>query len=144
MRVREVIRKQPIRTIKPNETVAFAKELFRRYDVHHLLVMDGKNLVGIVSDRDLADQREDLPVQKLMISPPITIPPDEHIRKAASLMSGQVIGSLPVVEDGKVLGIITTYDLITLIAKGAIHAAPNTERRVLAKRGPRRKPVSPR
>ena len=144
MRVREVMHKQTLRTIKPNETVAFGKELFRRYDVHHLLVMDGRDLVGIVADRDLADQREDLPIEKLMISPPITIPPDEHIRKAAALMSGQVIGSLPVVEDGKVLGIITTYDLISLIAKGAIHPAPNAERPVLAKRGPRRKPVSPR
>ena len=58
------------------------------------------------------------------------------------MMTGHVIGSLPVVDDGKLVGIVTTYDLVALLAKGAAHPAPASERRVLAKRGPRRKPVS--
>jgi CBS domain-containing protein len=79
-----------------------------------------------------------------MARQPVTITSDETVRKAAALMSGHVIGSLPVVDDGKLVGIVTTFDLVALLAKGATHPAPSGERRVLAKRGPRRKPVTPR
>jgi CBS domain-containing protein len=121
-----------------------AKELFRRYDIHHLVVVDQKNVIGLIADRDLMDIAGDTPVQRAMMRQPVTITSDETVRKAAALMSGHVIGSLPVVDDGKLVGIVTTFDLVALLAKGATHPVPSGEHRVLAKRGPRRKPVTPR
>lgn len=133
--------RKKLRTIPPAEPVSLAKELFRRYDIHHLVVVDGKQVVGLVADRDLMDAQDDTPVRKVMTNRPVTISPDETVRKAAALMAGQVIGSLPVIEDGKLVGIVTTYDLIALLAKGSAHPAPSAERPVLAKRGPRKRPA---
>ena len=143
MRVRDVMRKE-VRTIKPTESASAARELFRRYDIHHLVVVDQKNVVGLLADRDLIDVDVNLPVQRAMAHPAVTIDPNETVRKAAALMAGHVIGSLPVVDDGKLVGIVTTYDLVSLLAKGATRPANAGERPVLAKRGPRNKPVSAR
>ncbi|HEY8130845.1 MAG TPA: CBS domain-containing protein [Thermoanaerobaculia bacterium] len=142
MRVRDVMRTN-VRTIQPTEPASAAKEMFRRYDIHHLVVVDRKDVVGLVADRDLMDVNEDAAVRQAMAHPVVTISPDETVRKAAALMTGHVIGSLPVVDDGKLVGIVTTFDLVALLAKGATHPAPNTERVVLAKRGPRPKSVGP-
>ena len=142
MRIREVMRTN-VRTIKPSEPVSMAKELFRRYDIHHLVVVD-KGVAGVVNDHDFAGARDDDPVERIMSRHVVTIGPEETIRKAAAIMTGQGIGSLPVVDDEKLVGIVTTRDLLLLIAKGAVHPAPNAERPVLAKRAPRRKPLMAR
>ncbi len=133
--------RKEVRTITPSEPASAAKELFRRYDIHHLVVVDRKNVIGLIADRDLMDVGDDTLVQRAMAHPPVTISPNETIRKAAALMTGHVIGSLPVVDDGKLVGIVTTFDLLNLLAKGAEHPAPSRERQVLAKRGPRPRPV---
>lgn len=133
--------RKEVRTIKPSDPASAAKELFRRYDIHHLVVVDQKNVIGLVADRDLMDVGADTPVQRAMAHPPVTISPDETVRKAAALMTGHVIGSLPVVDDGKLVGIVTTFDLLNLLAKGATRPGPSGERPVLAKRGPRPRPV---
>ena len=129
-----------VRTIKPAEPASMAKELFRRYDIHHLVVADKKAVLGVVADRDLMDVTDDTPVERAMAHPPVTITPDETVRKAAALMSGHVIGSLPVIDGGKLVGIVTTFDLVALLAKGATRPAPVNDRPVLVKRGPRPKP----
>ncbi len=128
-----------VRTINPAEPASAARELFRRYDIHHLVVVDRKDVVGLIADRDLMDVDADTAVQRAMAHPVVTISPDETVRKAAALMSGHVIGSLPVVDGGELVGIVTTYDLVALLAKGATRPARSGERAILARRGPRRK-----
>jgi acetoin utilization protein AcuB len=66
------------------------------------------------------------------------------VRQAANLLRGRTIGCLPVVEDGAILGIVTTIDLLELIGRGAERPVPKTRRWVLKDRGPRRKPVAGR
>ena len=139
MRVRDVMRKQ-VRTIKPDEPASNAREMFRRYDIHHLVVVDRKNVIGLIADRDLIDIGPETPIQRAMARKPVTIAPNETVRKAAALMTGHVIGSLPVVDDGKLVGIVTTFDLVALLAKGATHPAPHGERPVQSNRGPRKRP----
>jgi len=133
--------RREVRTIGPADSASTARELFRRYDIHHLVVVDRKNVIGILADRDLVDVDTDTPVQRAMSHPPVTIAPDETVRKAAAMMTGHVIGSLPVIEDGKLVGIVTTHDLVALLAKGSTRPAPAGVRPVLAKRG-RQKPAS--
>ncbi len=136
MRVKDVMRTN-VRTIDPDQPASSAKELFRRYDIHHLVVVEKKNILGVVTDRDLMDRDDDTAIQRVMARPVVTISPDETVRKAAALMSGHLIGSLPVVGDGRLIGIVTSHDLLALLAKGATRPAPGGERPVLAKRGPR-------
>ena len=52
------MRKQ-VRTIKPDEPVSMAKEMFRRYDIHHLVVVEKKDVVGIIGDRDVMNASSD-------------------------------------------------------------------------------------
>ena len=67
----------------------------------------------------------------------MTIDPQATLRRAAGVMRGRAVGCLPVVEDGKLVGIVTTSDFLTAIARGEIHAAPPRERTTL--RRPSRK-----
>ena len=65
------------------------------------------------------------------------LPPDATIREAANLMRGHGVDMVAVVENDKILGVVTIATLLELIGRGAVHAAQNRERRVLARRGPR-------
>ncbi len=56
-------------------------------------------------------------------------------------MTGHNIHSLPVMDDGKLVGIVTSFDLLQLIAKGSTHPA-SVDRGVLARRSPKRKPAN--
>ena len=144
MRVKDVMRKQ-VRTIQPSESTDQAKELFRRYDIHHLVVVDKKDVVGMIADRDLLGVTGDTTVQRAMMRNPVTITPDETVRKAAALMTGHVIGSLPVIDDGKLVGIVTSYDLVALLAKGSTRPAANArERRTGPTREPKKRAASSR
>lgn len=138
MRVKDVMQKN-VRTISPDEPASTARELFRRYDIHHLVVTDRKDVVGLLADRDLMEVDSETSVRRAMAHPVVTISSDETVRRAAALMSGHVISSLPVVDDGRLVGILTSHDLVALLAKGATRPAPSGERPILAKRGPRRK-----
>src|SRR5271168_389225 len=81
--------------------------------------------VGIVTDRDIRrhtgylDQTEAF---KAMSEPLITVTPSTDIREAARLLREQKIGALPVVEDGKLVGVITTDDVLEALTLGTGHA----------------------
>jgi acetoin utilization protein AcuB len=103
-------------TVAPNETLAVARAKmqagqFRRVPV----VQDGK-LVGIVTDRDLRPHlghEERTRVTAAMTEELVTVTPATTLEYAAQLMLKRKIGGLPVVEDGKLAGIITTSDILT-------------------------------
>ena len=140
MRVRDVM-SPTVYTVAPTDTVGTARELFKRYEIDQLVVTQRRMVVGIAADRDLRNFPDDAKVSEAMVRHVTTIEPDETLRRAAGMMSGHAIGSLPVVDDGDLVGIVTTADLLRLISKGATHPAPSRERRVLAKREPNRRPV---
>jgi acetoin utilization protein AcuB len=80
-----------------------------------LPVVDGASLVGIITDRDLRGQDGSLEfrlVDAAMTSGPLVVHPEESAETAAKLMMRHKIGALPVVQDGRVIGIISTTDLL--------------------------------
>jgi acetoin utilization protein AcuB len=83
---------------------------FRRVPV----VSDGK-LVGIVSDRDLREHRghlEQVKINGIMSERPVTVTPATTIEEAAQIMLERQVGGLPVVADGRLVGMITTSDIM--------------------------------
>ena len=134
MRVRELM-STGIVTIDATASCQKAVEQMYRHKVRHLPVTgdDGK-LVGIVTDRDLrhylfahrafeqgrgdvdAALRSAL-VRNIMSSPAIAVSPDHALEAAATLMLQDKVGSLPVVEDGRPVGIITETDLLRQICR---------------------------
>ena len=79
-----------------------------------------------------------------MTSPAVTASPRMTLRQAANLLRGRTIGCLPVVEGGKLVGILTTTDLLELIGRGIERPTAKGKRWVMKGRGPRRKIIAGR
>jgi CBS domain-containing protein len=110
-------------TISPAARVFDALQVMAEKDIGALLVVDGKTLVGVFSERDYARKvilkgksSKNTRISEIMSSPPIFIEPDNTIEQGLALMSAKHIRHLPVLEDNQMLGIVTIGDLVkTLI-----------------------------
>jgi len=103
-------------TVAPNETLAVARAKMQAGHFRRLPVMQDEKLVGIVTDRDLRPHlghEERTRVTAAMTEDLVTVSPATTLESAAQLMLKRQIGGLPVVEDGKLVGIITTSDVLT-------------------------------
>lgn len=140
MRVYEVMNKA-VETVNPSVAASEAKTRMRQRKIHHLVVTRGGELQGVVTDRDLGGAK--LPkvlgkwtVGDLMTTPVVTVTTRTLVRRAASLMRGRSIGSLVVTSaNGKVAGIVTVSDLLTLIAKKPERQRNRDLRRARAEKG---------
>ena len=120
---------RPAVTIRAAAPVREAAALMKAREIRHLPVVDDADrLVGIVTDRDLrqivfdpaiqdrlgevAEILEGLTVREVMTWGVVTVKPATGIRQAARLMHEQKIGALPVVEDGRVVGMLTERDVL--------------------------------
>jgi acetoin utilization protein AcuB len=129
-----------VETVSPEESVDTAIRRMRSAKIRHLVVVRGRKVLGVLSDRDLGlGTRES--VVDVMTEHAISASPDMTIRKAANLLRGRSVGCLPVMEDGKLVGIVTTTDLLERIGRGAERPISRGKRWTLKGRGPRRKSV---
>ena len=110
-------------TVNLSTTALQVAKMMEQGGIGAIMVQDNSNPVGIVTDRDFATKIAaknlpfDTPVEKIMSSPLITINHNEPISAAAERMTSKKIRKLAVTENGKVVGIITSTDLVTLLAK---------------------------
>ena len=117
MKIIDLMIKDPI-TISENTTVSEAIACMKTNSIRHLpVVADDQRLLGFVTLADLKQglipsMVSDLTLKDLMIKNPITVAADRDIEIAAQLVYKNKIGGLPVVEDGKLIGIITVTDLL--------------------------------
>ena len=149
-----------VATTHPEVPVMAARELMRKHVLRHLPVVDQRGrLVGIITDRDLRQVifmptlRDRVPevgkllrgltVSDIMTRAVVVVRPGARINEAARLMHERKIGALPVVERGRVVGIITETDILAafeelLAAKGArAHAPPQVGRTLVRPLGRR-------
>lgn len=106
-----------ISTLAPSSTVGDAMKLEKERGVRHLPVVEDERLVGIVSDRDLRKalgrgKESATPISEVMSTTPLTLDPEEPISRAASCLLEGRISALPVVDDGRLVGILTLVDLL--------------------------------
>ncbi|WP_440949631.1 CBS domain-containing protein [Methanosphaerula subterraneus] len=125
----------PVYVIEPAENVARARNLMFRHGISRLLVVTNDMLTGIITKKDLAYRLrqsepswrrrpiDQIPVSVLMVTDPITIAPDTTIRDVARLMVNEGVSSLPVVEEGTLIGIVTKSDLMRSSLVGRIRGA---------------------
>ncbi len=114
MQIVNVMTQDPI-TIGQHDTLSNAKRLMDEGRFRRLPVMDNGQLVGIVTERDLREYTgylESTRVTAAMRTPLITITPQNKVEDAALLMLKHKIGGLPIVAEGKLVGIVTTSDLL--------------------------------
>lgn len=106
-----------ISSLGPEATLGEALELTEARHVRHLPVVEEERVVGILSDRDLRratarDHGPETPVRELMSRDPLTVDPEEPLSRAAACLFEARISSLPVVDDGRLVGILTLGDLL--------------------------------
>ncbi|MFL0799087.1 MAG: CBS domain-containing protein [Agarilytica sp.] len=119
-------------TVSPNDTVEHMQNILEKYNIHHLLVIDNENLVGVISDRDIlriispyintkVETEKDLftltrTASQLMTKKPITISPQASIRDAAKSLLDNKVSLLPVVnDDGNAIGVLSWKDVMRYI-----------------------------
>lgn len=125
--------KMPVLTVKPRESVAHARALMEEHRLNQLPVTVNGKLVGIVTDRDLRDATnamqtsakvagaqfasedaspEQIPVEAVMSTNVFVIKPSDTMLKAATVMRRERVGGLPVLDRGRMVGIITRSDVL--------------------------------
>ena len=145
MRVRDLM-SATVMTVGVAQTCYDALTAMCRGKVRHLpVVNEGGRVVGIVTDRDLrhrlfaagvyerigrvpiATLLREAPVQQVMSSPVLSLPPDATVAEAAELMRAAGVGSLPVVEEGRLRGIVTEIDVLRHVAGRDEAASPELD-----------------
>jgi acetoin utilization protein AcuB len=104
-------------TIKKDATVSNAINLMKKHSIRHLPVVEQGELLGWVTERDireayLASLIEQVSMGDIMMKDPITVSPDANLEEAAELLYRHEIGGLPVVDKGKLVGVITVADIM--------------------------------
>ena len=133
-RVRDVMTAE-VTTLRRNEQLTLADDLMNLGRIRHLPVLDddGKEVIGVVSQRDLfrgalakaigygARARrkllDSLLVKEVMTTEPTTTTPDTALADAARVLMERKIGCLPVVENHRLVGILTEGDFVALYAR---------------------------
>ena len=110
-------------TVNPSTTALQVAKMMEQGGIGAVIVKDGDDLVGIVTDRDYATKVAannlsfDTTVEKIMSSPLITINQGESISTSAEIMASKKIRKLAVSDNGNITGIITSTDLVNQLAK---------------------------
>jgi len=119
--------------IDPQTSILDALHIMKEKKVRRLPVVAHGKLVGIVTEKDLRESPSlkatslsifelnyllaKTPVSEVMTKDPITVTPDTTIEEAAVIMRDNQISGLPVVEDGKIVGIVTETDIFDMLVK---------------------------
>lgn len=108
-----------VETLRPDDVVATAREVFRRRRIRHIPVVVAGRVIGVVSDRDVRGVVDDktTTVDSVMTPSPATTTPAAPIEIAASMMRTRKIGCLPVLEGTTLVGIVSESDLLVALVE---------------------------
>ena len=115
-------------TIDKDQNLSDALKLLRKNKISRLPVLNNKELVGIISERDIAkklgsSKYESMPASRLhvssvMVKDIISVPQSMRLAEVAKIMLENGIGSVPVMDDDKMIGIVSKADFVTLAIDG--------------------------
>jgi CBS domain-containing protein len=111
-----------IHAIEPDKPELDAIRLMAEKYIGALLVMKSSQLLGIVSERDYARKvilkgrsSADTPVREIMSASVLTVAPGDSVNHCMKLMTDRRVRHLPVVDDGRVLGVVSIGDLVKAV-----------------------------
>ena len=132
LRVRDCMSVDPA-TVGPKDSLQKAVGLLRRRDIRSVPVIENDRLIGIVTNRDVRQvapayplfrdedeirrYTENLTVTAAMTADPMTIAPDEPLVEAAKVLETYRISSMPVVDDGRLVGMLTVTDVLRVFVE---------------------------
>ncbi|MFI5135891.1 MAG: CBS domain-containing protein [Chitinophagales bacterium] len=121
MKVRDILRKKggSIISVSPEAIVLEALKLMADRNIGGVLVMEGERLAGIFTERDYARKiilkgksSAEAKISEVMVSNLFTVTPDHDLSQCMQIMSDKTIRHLPVLENGKLIGIISIGDVV--------------------------------
>jgi CBS domain-containing protein len=124
--VAEVLQRKghSVYSIEPEKPVLEAMRLMAQYEIGALVVMQGAQLLGVVSERDYARKiilkgcsSSDTAVQQIMSSPVLTVRPNQSVRECMRIMTEKRIRHLPVLENQRVVGVLSIGDLVRTVVE---------------------------
>jgi acetoin utilization protein AcuB len=142
--------RHPVHSVKPRDSIRHAREMMAEHRINQLpVVVDGR-VVGIVTDRDLRDAfpsvfdvarskaaheaapgLDGIVVETVMSTKVLILGPNDSVTAAAQLMRQERIGAVPIVDRGRLVGILTRSDLLdALVALSAATPARTAAARV--------------
>lgn len=132
MKISELMTKD-VKTLDRNDTLSLAEDLMKMKRIRHLPVTNDGELAGIISQRDMfhaglstamgfgtkakGEFLKAVLVKEVMTAEVITIGSGADVKAAARVMLKKKIGCLPVVDDGKLVGLISESDIIRIVAE---------------------------
>jgi len=118
------IMSSPVYVVGPQENVAHARHLMLSHRISRLPILDGEKLAGIITKKDIAYRLRQtdpvwrrrpidrIPVHVLMVPDPVSVAPGMSVRDIAALMMARDFSGLPVLDGGKLVGMVTKTDLL--------------------------------
>lgn len=121
MKLREIM-SSPVLTLSAAEPASDAFAAMRDADVRHAVVVSGPEVIGVVSDRDLGGPdgglvRKGKSVADLMRRDVVHTTSGTSVTEAVGVVRERRIGCLPIVDDGRLVGIVTRGDLLDALSK---------------------------
>ncbi len=121
--------RHPVTTVGPRDKLDHAREVMARLRINQLPVVVSNSVVGLLSDRDVrdacpsvfesadrpleaAETTENVLVEQVMSANVLSVTPDTDLADAAATMQSERIGALPVVENDRLVGILTRSDVL--------------------------------
>jgi acetoin utilization protein AcuB len=136
---------ETVLAVETFDSIAIARQLMAKHRVNQLPVLDNDNLVGIVTDRDIRDAyptsmmihrgeeidrfAEKITVEEVMTHDLFVVRPETPLATAVGLLRRHRIGSLPVVKDKNLVGIITRSDILDFVMDGAGGQGPRARKK---------------
>jgi len=122
----------PVQTVKAQDTASHARELLEKHRINQLPVVAGAKLMGIVTDRDLRDafpsvfesaaggtshgegyvEPDKVLIESVMTHNLVSVASSTALSEAAQTMSTERVGALPVIDDGKLVGLLCRADIL--------------------------------
>ena len=136
MRVSEIMTKAAV-IDQPDDTLVEAARKMWHQQTGSLLVLDGEDLVGIITERDIlkavaaGTSLDQTRISEAMTKDPVTVGPGTSLREAAKVMADRWIRHLPVLDGGRLVGVISQRDLAGVLA-GALNEPEALEQLVEA------------
>lgn len=126
MRIANLMTREPVR-VGPRDTLEKVQTLMRQGGFRRIPVVQGDSIVGILTERDLRAHHSTMAatlVNSVMSAPVVTLEAGASVEEAARVMLRNKIGGLPIVERGKLVGILTSSDVL----KAFLHVVDATKK----------------